>query len=72
MTTLDTHIATFMAQTAHMPTRTWCGQCVDHLHDSTESWEVQAKSEYEAAIMLRAQLRQQGRVMPADLVWTAQ
>jgi len=52
------------------PIRTWRGQCVPARHGSDESWEVQARTQYAAAVQLRAQLRADGRVMPADLDWT--
>lgn len=52
------------------PLKIWRGQCVHNRHGSTDAWEVKARSQYEAGVKLRIELRAQGRVMPADLVWT--
>jgi len=52
------------------PIATWRGQCVPERHDSSESWEIEARTEVEAAIKLRAQLRTEDRLMPADLEWS--
>lgn len=37
-----------------------------------ESWNIQAMDEYQAAVKLRAQLRETGRDLPINLVWSAQ
>lgn len=37
-----------------------------------ESWTIVALNEYQAGVKLRALLRLEGRMMPVDLVWTAQ
>lgn len=50
---------------------TWHGACDMARHGSTEGWTVQASTQYSAAVQVRALLRQQGRVMPADLDWSA-
>lgn len=52
------------------PISTWRGQCVPERHGSSDFWDVQATSQYAAAVMLRALLEAEGIVMPADLDWS--
>jgi hypothetical protein len=54
---------------ADLPIRTWRGQCVPERHGSSDFWDIQARTQYGAAVQLRSQLRGQGVVMPADLDW---
>jgi len=74
MANLDHHLAE-LAQVAiavGSPMRTWRAQCVEELHGTVESWDVEARTQYEAGVQLRARLRAEGKVMHADLVWSAQ